>query len=379
MTSAPALYEDSLKALARLLNKVSASNWEAHIRSDIEAWETRRDSAQHRSKYGGHSTYSDWAIHADNGHRVDETQQVWANALLSRLQLLLRQLAERPEDPSVERKLLDGLTRHRSFLTQPTDSPASGTGEAESGANLRAIHCQACGYVHASESGAERVIADDVLGVYLRRAYESGTMIELVDALLDGTDDNLETYRTRIRLAAGHAGIAIRKTFGRRDACAACGSDDVAIVHWSLRDSGNDDDRPAFEPAEFERHKLPVESPPPNKTGKSDNTVPVRLWGIVIVLLAFAVLVAELRYFGLRGTPEATGSVRGSWGTLVLMGLPLVVLVGGVLQTISGVFIRDYFSVFPGQSTWTKLINSFAAIASAILALSLATAAQQFL
>ncbi len=61
------------------------------------------------------------------------------------------------------------------------------------------------------------------------------------------------------------------------------------------------------------------------------------------------------------------------------MGLPLVVLVGGVLQTISGVFIRDYFSVFPEQRTWIKLSISIAAVASAILALSLATFVQQLL
>lgn len=98
-----------------------------------------------------------------------------------------------------------------------------------------------------------------------------------------------------------------------------------------------------------------------------------RLWGIAIVVVAFIVLIAELRYLGSRGLPSATGSLRGSWGQLILLGLPCVVLVAGALQAISGIAFHNYSSVFSNQTLARKISTSVAAVAIALTAIVLAT------
>jgi len=362
---------------------------EAHIRSDMKAWKERRDAAQHRGKYGGNSTYSDWVIHPLNGHRVDEVQQVWANSLLDRLQTMLLRLSEKPEDPRQERKIINSLSRHRSILKEPPSNRVpSKLKRHGSGADLRTTHCQKCGVYHATHRNIEYVIAGDVMGDYLCDAYESGTMIELVDTLLDGTMKNLAEIRNRVRRAAERAGIAVPETDMQRDRCAACGSDDVIVKFWTLWGDG----RLRFELAAFEQQGgiaeviAPAEDPEKSRRtelaadGKlrRPNITALRLWGVVIAIVAFCVFAAELRYLDIRGIPAATGSLRGNWGILMLLGLPLVVLVCGMLQAISGIYIRDYFSAFSSQTIARKIAVTAAAVTIAITIVVLATLIQNF-
>ncbi len=348
-----ALFEDSLEALAYLLKRVCATGEEAHIRSDLEAWRKRHDAAQHRMKYGGHSTYSDWVIHRLNGHEVDEIQQVWANSLLETLQLVLRRISEKPDDPRQERKILNGLTRHRSLLKESPSRKATGK-QHGSGKYLRAIRCQQCGDHHASHLSVEDVIAGDVVGEYFYDAYTSGVLIELVDTLLDGTAENLAETRMRVTSAAERAGIAVLETDGQSDACAACGSDEVTVKSWVLLKNG----QLRFELAAHEQ--------------RDSNTAATRTWGGAIAVLAFCVLIAEFRYLDAAGVPAATGSLRGNWGTLILLGLPLVAIVAGLLQVISGVDIRDYPSAFAREATSRKIAVAAIAIAVAVSAVTLA-------
>ncbi len=349
-----ALYEDSLYALAHLLQRVSAPRWEEHIRSDIEAWQKHRDARQHSRKYAGHSTYSDWAIHSQNGHRVNEIQQVWANKLLWKLQVNLRLLSERPDDPRQETRILNSLSAQRSVLK------AQGRG-VDADADLRVICCNECGKPCTSHLSVERVIAGDLLPGLLLEAYESGTMIELVDSVLDGTLENLSEFRARVTAAAERAGIAVAAMSSRQpDACAACGSDDVNVRQWAIAGNG----QLYFELAEFERGQ--------GSTGSVRSVLALRLWGIAIAILVFFVLVAEFRYLVRHGPPDATGSVRGNWGLMALLGLPLVVLVGAALQVMSGMHIRDYFSAFARESTPKKILVSTIAVAVAIAAVLLA-------
>ncbi len=347
------LYEDSLDALAHLLRRVCATGEEAHIRSDLEAWRTRRDAAQHRRKYGGHSTYSDWVIHRLNGHQVDEIQQVWANSLLETLQLVLRRISEKLDDPRQERKILNALTRHRPLLKKPPSREAPGK-QRGSGKYLRAIRCQQCGDRHASYLSVENVIAGDVIGDYFYDAYTSGTLIELVDTLLDGTVENLVETRKRVRSAAERAGIGVLETDRQHDACAACNGDDVTVKSWVLLANGE----LRFELAAHEQHE--------------SNTAATRIWGSAIATLAFFVLIAEFLYLDRAGVPAATGSLRGNWGTLILLGLPLVIIVAGTLQAMSGVVIRDYLSAFANETPSKKIAVSAIAVAVAVSAVTLA-------
>lgn len=349
-----ALYEDSLHALAHLLQRVAAPRWEEHIRSDIEAWQKRGDAEQHNRKYGGHSTYSDWVIHSQNGHTVTEVQQVWANKLLWELQIILRSLSERPDDPRQETKFLNGLNRQRSVLRGQAK-------DGDSGTYLRVISCNECDKTCTTHLSVERVIAGDLLPGLLLEAYESGTMIELVDSVLDGTLENLSEFRARVASAAERAGIAVAAASSRQpDVCAACGSDDVNVRQWAMAENG----QLRFELADFERGQDSTEGAQPD--------LAMRLWGVATAILAFFVLVAEFRYLGRHGTPEATGSVRGNWGLMALLGLPLVVVVGATLQTMSGMHIREYFSAFTHESTPKKILVSTIAVAVAMAAVLLA-------
>jgi len=382
-----ALYEDGLDALAHLLRRVCAPSMEAQIRSDLEAWRKRHDAAQHRAKYSGNSTYDDWVIHSQNGHQVDEVQQVWANALLDKLQSVLRRLAEKPDDPRQERKVLNSLIRHRSILKDPPSNRApSRLKEIGSGTYLRSIRCQQCGDHHTTHLSVESVIAGDVTGEYLCDAYETGTMIGLVDRLLDGTLEKFAEMRVQVSCAAERAGIAVQETDGQRDLCATCGSDDVTVEHRTLCGGG----QLRFELAAFEQSQKHSDPPAPDEVARErrqtdllpdsvqrkPNITALRLAGVAIATLAFLALVAEYRHFAVRGTPAATGSLPGNWGILILLSLPLVVIVCGALQAITGVYIRDYFSVFSNLKISRKFAVTTAAAAIAIVAVILAAIVQ---
>lgn len=244
-----ALYEDSLRALAHLFSRVSAPSMEAHIRADIDAWQKRRDAKQHLEKYAGHSTYSDWVIHSQNGHRVDEIQQVWANTLLENLQMIAQRMAEKPDDPRQERKTLNGLSRHRSLLKHPPSSRTpSKLKKHGSGRYLRVLSCPNCNDRFATDLSIEAVIAGDVIGDSLCDAYESGSMSGLIDTLLDGKLTNLAESRERVARAAERAGISIKRMRGQRDQCTACDNNDLSVKHWTLWANGE----LRFEVAAFE-------------------------------------------------------------------------------------------------------------------------------
>ncbi|MGB5256572.1 MAG: hypothetical protein WBN44_04915 [Woeseiaceae bacterium] len=101
-------------------------------------------------------------------------------------------------------------------------------------------------------------------------------------------------------------------------------------------------------------------------------SVAARLWGLLLAVVAFAVIVFEIRYFNTHGTPDATGSVQANWGMLMLIGLPWAVLVTGFLQIISGTSIRHYGVSFSAMALPLRLGIALAAIALSILAAGLA-------
>lgn len=84
----------------------------------------------------------------------------------------------------------------------------------------------------------------------------------------------------------------------------------------------------------------------------------VRLWGVAIVLAAFVIIIAELRYFIASGTPEATGSVYGNLGKLILIGLPWVAIVAGTLQAVSGLTFNQHVAAFSAQSLARRIALS---------------------
>lgn len=97
-----------------------------------------------------------------------------------------------------------------------------------------------------------------------------------------------------------------------------------------------------------------------------------RLWGVVVAVGAFVTMVIELRYFTAHGTPEAGSSLRGNWGTLLLMAIPWVALVAGLLQLFSGVAVWKYEAEFSGKSLLKRLGIGFAVVTTAVLATGLA-------
>ncbi len=367
------LYEQSLNALAHLLQRVSAERWEEQIRSDIDAWRKDRNAQQHRNKYGGHSTYSDWVISALNGHQVDGIQEIWANEILRQLQLALRVLAEDPDDPRKESRVFNGWGRHHPVLK---DALPGGTstrpGRAESGHPLRVVTCEHCKHRHTSLPRIETVVAGDVLGYYLHEAFESGNPEALIDALLDGKVDELDEFRARVRIAAENAGMSILAGEGPYpDRCPACNGEEVSVSHWSLK-KGRD---LSFQLADFEQRRLEAERSPANadEPRKPTSSIANRLWGLAIVAFAFGLLLIEFRYLVRNELPDATYSLRANWGLLFLLGLPLAVLVGGALQVMSGIGLRDYAPVFARQSLPKKLAVSIAAVTFAVILVLLAS------
>ena len=99
-----------------------------------------------------------------------------------------------------------------------------------------------------------------------------------------------------------------------------------------------------------------------------------RMWGAVIAVMAFVVIVFEFRYFGVHELPDAPGSVRAGWGMLFLLGLPTVVFIAGTLQALTGIDIRDYAPVFAAKPLLQRLAIALGAIALSLLATSLAVA-----
>ncbi len=71
-----------------------------------------------------------------------------------------------------------------------------------------------------------------------------------------------------------------------------------------------------------------------------------RIWGAAITVIAFLLLVLELRYFKVESTPAATGSLRGNLGILLLLSLPWLALAIGFLQAVSGASIRNLGTTF---------------------------------
>ena len=111
---------------------------------------------------------------------------------------------------------------------------------------------------------------------------------------------------------------------------------------------------------------------PPDAAPAGPQTAPsstrVRMWGGVIALGALVVMFAELRYFSSAGTPDATGSVHGNLGLLILMGLPWVVFIVGLLQAFSGIDIRRYDAAFSNASLPRRLSIAFGVILAATVA-----------
>ena len=98
----------------------------------------------------------------------------------------------------------------------------------------------------------------------------------------------------------------------------------------------------------------------------------LRLWGAAIVLTAFIIMVAELRYFIAEGTPEATSSVRSNLGILILMGLPWVAIVVGTLQIISGLTFNQHMVAFSAQSLMRRIALSVGVVIFSIAVTALA-------
>lgn len=98
----------------------------------------------------------------------------------------------------------------------------------------------------------------------------------------------------------------------------------------------------------------------------------VRLWGVAIVLAAFIIMIAELRYFIAEGTPEATGSVYGNLGLLIMMGLPWVAIVAGTMQTVTGLTFNQQMVAFTAQSLARRITLSVGVITFSLAMTALA-------
>ncbi|MDJ0918096.1 MAG: hypothetical protein QNJ05_10045 [Woeseiaceae bacterium] len=373
------LYEQLLIGLRHLLQRVSSEHWEQQIQSDLEAWRERRDARQHRSKYGGNSTYSDWIISSQNKHTVDDLQSVWANHLRHQMQLALRALSEKPEDERAETKILRSWERRRSaFSRSKPEGTSSRHSASGSDSRLRVVSCHSCGQKQVSVTSLENFVADDLIQGFLYGACVSGDIKALVDRLMDKQQDGVAEARSEVTRAAESAGIVVVEDCGpRTETCAACNSENISVSFWYLTNEGGW----TFAPPELERSRADEAQKPAAESvhGSTDRTVTNRLFGLATVVFAFGTMVLVSRYLGRHGFPDATNSIRANWGLLLLIGLPLVVLIGGVLTTVSGVGIRDYASVFARQTLVKRIGVSVASIALAMLAILLASSIGQAL
>jgi hypothetical protein len=351
-------------------------------RANRKNYHQRRPDKSDVLEFHNPLTYSDWVIHRMNGHLVDEVQQIWANELLLKLQYLLRQLSEDPNSPRLERKSLNAVTQHRSILKRPASDELLRESEQHGSGNyLRSLQCRQCGYVQTSQLSVEGVIAGDVVGEYLLEAYQSREMVRLVDTFLDGEVAGLEDMRRQVTSCAEKAGIAVHDADRKRDLCVACNSDDTSVSSWALRANGE----LRFEIAAFSQTAngeaptagqgaaMPRAPRPAINSGNPvSQAYAARLWGIAIAFAAFCVMTAELRYLTENGVPDATGSIRGNWWLMILLGLPWVVLVAGTLQALSGVDLRQYDSIFSNQTLPKRVAVSIAAVGISIAATVLA-------
>lgn len=97
-----------------------------------------------------------------------------------------------------------------------------------------------------------------------------------------------------------------------------------------------------------------------------------RLQGLAIAVIAFCVIVFEMRYFTSNGLPGATYSTRANWGILLLIGLPWAALFAGFLQFIGGVSVRRYGQEFDAMPLSVRAGVALGALALASVAAGLA-------
>lgn len=112
-----------------------------------------------------------------------------------------------------------------------------------------------------------------------------------------------------------------------------------------------------------------------NSTEKSDEAVSEfrhRIIGLVVVLAAISVMVAEFRFFALYGGPEAGGGLRSSLGRLILISLPWMVLAAGVIQVASGRTVFEFGRRFPRLGIARKILVSLGLIVIVLAATGLA-------
>ena len=93
----------------------------------------------------------------------------------------------------------------------------------------------------------------------------------------------------------------------------------------------------------------------------------------MIVIAAFLLLILELRYFTREDIPNATGSVRGNVGILLLMSLPWIALAVGILQSVSGTSLRNLDTAFLALPLRQRIGLGIAIVASIVAATYAAT------
>ena len=93
----------------------------------------------------------------------------------------------------------------------------------------------------------------------------------------------------------------------------------------------------------------------------------------MIVIAAFFLLMLELRYFTREDIPNATGSVRGNVGILLLMSLPWIALAVGILQSVSGTSLRNLDTAFSTLPLRQRIGLGIAIVAAVMAATYAAT------
>ncbi len=229
------LFEQTLITMEHLLIQVNAPRWASRIREDLELWRSKGDASQHRVRYGGHSTYSDWVIHRQNGHDVSETQQAWIGRVFSQLQYLGQFLAEDPSDQRLERKHVNAIAGTRSVLgNAPAMEWSLETAERSCGEGVRTERCADCAYSETSRMEVETFMADDVVPGLLVSAIRRQDLIRLVDRVLAGRIKGVGDARRIVLEALRSENVDVTATWRPRDRCPACESSDMRVFRWDL-------------------------------------------------------------------------------------------------------------------------------------------------
>ena len=134
----------------------------------------------------------------------------------------------------------------------------------------------------------------------------------------------------------------------------------ILLPEQSTRSAGRQPSRST----ESESHSMP----PAPKT----KVIKARISGAAIMLIGFALLIAELRYFYGNDLPEASGNPRGNLGLLALLGLPCVIFAVGLVQVFCGNSLRQLPTAFSDLKVSRRVVLAAATLVITAAAILLA-------